>query len=558
MPELELHDLTNDQTFAVPAEGLVFGREGGDADVQLADNTISRRQARISYKAGTWLYETMAVAQGKPVPRPRQLAQGETFHIGQTEFEVLNVFDEEEPEPPPPPKAAKKAPPSKKSEPAQAKTMAGQPGVGPEVGAAGGDAIPAKGVAAMFVAVPKGLAYYLLNVPKLLFNPFGTVAAAIEDQPSEPMGTIELIGYALPALLATALLGSFAAGLALLIGPGHHFSFGAFLPVGPAIGALIGAVVVGFIFHPVTEWVLRKVFKGTSDARTRTNYFLQTMTLAVLLAVPNAIGVIVASLPVPFIGLLGPLLITLASLVSLYVTFQWWTRVFEVAKWARTLLLVLGALSVVFAAIGFVTGLVANIRSLGSHSAVTSTGDADADADADVALAGAKGTPEAAAKARKMAEELKKKAAAEARGAEAAAKVPEAKQPDDKKVEPKKPDKAPDPQPEPRAVEPAPAPAPVAAVAVAPASGAYGVWAAKRAAVEKLLEADPTRLEGSKELQDLYGQYLSDCADVEKKAGKDIAKHKDKTRLYEHLRDAELFHRTGATVDELAKKLGLR
>ncbi len=102
---------------------------------------------------------------------------------------------------------------------------------------------------------------------------------------------------------AGAALGAIATGLAALIGPGHHFLLMSFLPIPAIIGGFIGAIVTGFVFHPVMTWIITKL-KGESDARSRTNYFLQTMTLSILLAVPNAIGLILGALPIPFIKIL--------------------------------------------------------------------------------------------------------------------------------------------------------------------------------------------------------------------------------------------------------------
>ncbi|MFZ5443594.1 MAG: FHA domain-containing protein, partial [Myxococcota bacterium] len=392
MTQVTLRDLATNEDIVVPPEGFIFGRVGGDADIQLEDNSISRRQARVSLKGGQWLLETLAVPQGQRAPRPVQLQEGATFNVGQSEFEVVQIeFDEAEEEevdpgartiqPPAKGKPGQAPLPAKKAPPApNAKTAPSAPmqkrSAPPAAAEEGGDEVPAKGFGAMFVAAPKGLAYYLLNVPKMLVNPFGTVRATIEEQPNEPMGKIELIGYALPALLATGMLGSIASGLALLIGPGHVFSLMAFLPIVPIIVAFVSAIITGFIFHPVLTWIITKL-KGESDARSRTNYFLQTMTLSILLAVPNALGVILAALPIPFINLLGPVLSVVATLVSIYVTIQWF-EYFKVVKWVKTVLLVLGALAVFGTGYGLVMGLLNTIRGFGSHSTPVAAAEGDA------------------------------------------------------------------------------------------------------------------------------------------------------------------------------------
>lgn len=598
MSQVTLRDLATNEDIVVPPEGFIFGRVGGDADIQLEDNSISRRQARVSLKGGQWLLETLAVPQGQRAPRPVQLQEGATFNVGQSEFEVVQIEqaeEEEEADPgartiqPPskgkpgqPPMAAKKAPPppnakTAPSAPMQKRAAAAKPAAAEE-DAGGGDEVPAKGIGAMFVAAPKGLAYYLVNVPKMLVNPFGTVRKTIEEQPNEPMGKIELIGYALPALLGTGMLGSIAGGLAALIGPGHHFLLMSFLPIPAIIGGFIGAIITGFIFHPVLTWIITKL-KGESDARSRTNYFLQTMTLSILLAVPNALGVILAALPIPFINLLGPVLSVVATLVSLYVTIQWF-EYFKVVKWVKTVLLVLGALAVLGTAYGLVMGVINTIRGFGSGGGSTPVAVAEGDAAeaVEAATAGLEEMPTDPEEAKAWAErrnkalmakaaEAQKKALAAAN--DAAEKANEAAEKGKDTPPPPEPVKAAEPtkkdpvkavekpaEPEPEPVKDTPPPP--TEVAVPTGSGSYGKFARQRDAIEKMLEADPTPLKKSPDLQKLYGDYSEAVYEVDKKWGKETAKKPEHAKLNARLRDAELFDKAGKTVEQLAGKLGVK
>ncbi len=579
MGQVTLRDLSTNEDIVVPPEGYIFGRVGGDADIQIEDNSISRRQARVSQKGGMWLLETLAVPQGAKAPRPVQLQEGASFTVGQSEFEVVQIEEEEEepaaptiapgrgkPGPAPVSAAAKKpsapAPSTAKTAPSPAQKRPAAPA---SASAPAEEAPAGKGIGAMFVGVPKGIAYYLVNVPKLLVNPFGTVRTTIEEQPSEPMAKIELIGYALPSLFISAALPAFAAGLAALIGPGHVFMLGSFLPIGPAIGA----VVTGFVFHPVVEWVINKL-KGKSDARSRSNYFLQTMTLAIILAVPQALGILLAALPIPFINLLGPLLMVVGSLVSVYVTYQWMVH-FDVVKWVLMVLKVVAVLSLLGAGWGFVSGLIATISGLGSggSSAVAATGDTG-----EVELGEMPSDPaEAAEWSKKRAEAMQAKAEADAKKAMAAAEDATAKDQDaveDAKddVAPEKPVKVeaakPDPKPEPVAAkDPAPVvkdtpPAPVKDDAVAAPSGGYTMFAKRRDAIEKLFESDPTVLAKSSDLQKLYGDYIEEAYELDKRMFKDNSKKPERAKLNARLRDAELYQKTGKTIDSLAGKLGIR
>lgn len=629
MTQATLRDLTTNEDIVVPREGFVFGRTGGDADVQLKDNSISRRQAKVIFRAGIWVLETLAVAPGARPPRALTLQEGATFTVGQNRFAVIHLESDEgitdsssrtviapvatvvptdrraapplatAPSPtvqaaasPPPPASPPTAPaPQPAKRPPAAAKSAAKPAVSAEK-----PADEQKGVGAMFVAVPKGIAYYLVNVPKMLVNPFGTVRNAIESQPADAMGRNELIGYALPSLLATFLLGSIAGGIATLIA-GGGFQLMAFIPIAPAIFSVIGAVITGFIFHPVFEWLIR-FLKGESDAKSRSNFFLQFMTLGILLAVPSALGTILSALPVPFIGLVGQVLGVLATLVSLYVTLQWFIS-FKVVKWFKTVILALGAVLVVLAAIGLVQGVIASVKSLGGGASASagSVDSADEKPPTDpeeLAAWAEKKQKEAAAKfeaeaakqnaeneAAEVAGEVEAKAAkskpldakakvAEARAA-AEAKVAEAKAAAEAKLaevkeaaQAKAAEKSTEAKAEPRAAEKEAKAAPEVKSAepeeasTKDEAGAYAAFARRRDAIEKRFETDPTVLQRNADMQRLYGEYLAQESEVDKKWSKETAKKPERERLNARLRDAELFAKTGKIVDSIAAKLNIR
>lgn len=593
--QVTLRDLSTNEDIVVPPEGFIFGRVGGDADIQIEDNSISRRQARVSLKNGQWLLETLAVPQGQRPPRPVTLQEGATFNVGQSEFEVVQVEEEEEEMDPAaktvaPPSKGKSAPPPAKKAPAppmNAKTTPAAPSqkraatnaeAAPAEG--GDDEAPAKGIGALFVGVPKGLAYYLINVPKLLVNPVGTVRKTIEEQPNEPMGKIELIGYALPALVLAGALGSISRGLALLIGPGHVFDLMSFIPIGPLIGGVIGAVITGYVFHPVLTWVLDKL-KGTHDARSRSNYFLQMQTVALVVAVPNALGTILGSLPIPFINLLGPLLMIVGTLASLYVVHAWMVH-FEVVKWVLIVIKVLAVLALLGTGLGFVQGLIATIRGFGSGGggstevATGETGDTEKPegvleempTDPEELKAWQQKKIEAA---QKKAAEMQKKALAAANSGKdtadnvvADAKDTKKDAPPEPKADKKDTKKDPEPKVEDKPVEPEPVavkdtpPPPVKDTPAPAASGAYGAFARKRDAIEKLFESDPTVLQKSDDLRDLYAQYLEAQYELDKTWGKETAKKPQRARLHQRMRDADLFSKTARTIDQMAAKLNIK
>jgi hypothetical protein len=600
MANVTLRDLSTNEDLLVPPEGLVFGRAGGGADVELDDLSLARKHARVSNRGGAWLLE-VASQPGQPA-KLLELSEGRTFQVGSAEFEVVSIGDDVsnatiqdlagQPPPrrpggnPPPGRPPQRPPPANAmrttpSAPAQRRPPPprstggdgdddgggddepeqdelgdeGDEGGEAEAGGASGEGFPS-----LLISVPKAIGYYLLAVPKMLFNPMGTVRTAIEEQPAEAMGKWALMGYALPSLLATALLGSIAGGIATLIA-GGGFSIMAFIPIPQAVGALIGAIVTGFIFHPVTEWIVTKL-QGTSDDKSRTNYFLNLMTVAIIVAVPNALGTILASVRIPFINLVGPLIMTAASLVTIFVLYKWFVA-FEVVDWFRKVILGLGALAVLFAAYGLVMGIINNVRALGSGGGGSAEVVADAPElqDADEAIAKAKAAADKA-----IADAKKRGGAAVADAKDRADEAADAKAPADKPKDPpppppeaKKPDEAPVAVAEPPKADPEPVKKPPEPPkATGKAGSAYGDFARKREAMERMLEADPTVLDGDRALQDLYGDYLKESYDLDKKYAKDIAKNPGKVKLYEHLKNSELFRKTHTQVDQLAGKLGVR
>lgn len=579
MPQVTLRNLSTNEDILVPASGYIFGRLGGNADIQLEDSSISRRQTRVSLRGNQWLAETLAIPQGARPPRPVLLHPGATFSIGRSQFEVVQIDGESEPgvdpeatvgqgktlsgAPVPSPPPARKAPaPSAPTPLPPSETQEHVSLPEPSSG----------GMGALFSAVPKGIAYYLLNVPKMLFNPFGAVRTAMENLPPTPMGRSEIIGHALPALLATALLGSIASGLAKLIA-GGGFELLLFVPIIPAAVSVITAVITGFIFHPVLTWII-KLLKGESDGRSRSQYLLQSLTLSVVLAVPGALGSILSALPVPFLGLLGLVLSVLSTLISLYVTFRWFTF-FGVVKWFRMLIVGLGCLAVLSAAWGLVQGVRASIQGMsgGGESGKALSGpttppegeepgggpSAGLAAAEDLGEGGEdplRADSEGQAQALKPKPDRKAEQKAEQEAAQKAEKKSEQKTESEveQKSEQKSEQKA---EPEPVVAKEA---APIAKKEEPPPlpSSKYATFARKREAIEKRFGFDPTVLQRSAELQRLYADYVETAYELDKKWSKATAKKPERAKLHALLCEAELFGRTGKTIDALAAKLNIR
>src|SRR5262245_45864514 len=137
---LELKDLATQKPVIVPEEGLTFGREGGDANIQLRDTGVSKRHARVFGENGAWFLEDLGSSNGTWLQKERikdatELLPGDIFQLSQVKFEVVQVvgnddeveatsheaddpsdaepIDEHEPTPKPLPAAAAKEPISK-------------------------------------------------------------------------------------------------------------------------------------------------------------------------------------------------------------------------------------------------------------------------------------------------------------------------------------------------------------------------------------------------------------------------------------------------------------
>src|SRR5688572_30857056 len=97
---LELKDLATQKALMVPEEGLTFGREGGDANIQLRDTGVSKRHARVFGENGAWFLEDLGSSNGTWLQKERikdatELLPGDVFQLSQVKFEVLQVMGED-------------------------------------------------------------------------------------------------------------------------------------------------------------------------------------------------------------------------------------------------------------------------------------------------------------------------------------------------------------------------------------------------------------------------------------------------------------------------------
>ena len=370
---LEIRDIESAMVYDIGTDGAVLGRERARTDISLRDESISKRHARIFMQEGQWLLEDLNSSNGtyvddQRITAPIRLAQGRVFSLAQRRFEVVYV------EPAggmasngagavsgfgPPPGALGAASPGVAPFDETGGQQMGSLGGVDSPGFAGGDSFAfeddpeSKGIGYFFVAVPKAVGFYLVQVPLMALNPIGRINRSFMEQPLAAMGNLEVAAYAIPAMFFTTLVGALFGFLAGAIN--GVFSFDGLVLALPTAGiaAAIGGVI-GLISHPILKFLV-ELFRGESTPKSRTNYLLHMYVLMIVAAVPNGIGALLSAAPVPYIGLLGPLLLLLVSSVLLYFFFQW-LKVFDVLKPIQYIVLGLGAVGVIFTAIGFVNG----------------------------------------------------------------------------------------------------------------------------------------------------------------------------------------------------------
>ncbi len=538
----EVKNVQSAEVFAIPPEGMIFGRAGGPANITVSDQSVSKRHARIFCKDGQWLLEDLksvngTVVNNRRITEPVPLAPGFVFALSKHQFEIVSVDgasgqrgamkngDASDPrsrrsqassaqmqrrgaggpsgQPMPVPDAEPLLPP----EPSQRSRSVSAPqdmdsGVPPhndpyldELQGGGG------GAGAVIAALPKSIAYYLAAVPLMALNPIGTIRKGVENPKLKAMGPLELIAFILPAMLATTLLGSWAGALGTLIAGGGFSFFGFFPIVSLAIGVAV-SVVAGLIAHPVTKFVIERIFKGETDEKTRTNAVIMGETAVLLAAIPSALATLLAAVIVKltasfgaagFLQIIPALLMAVTAPLSPFVGWTW-VKAWRCAKWAQTLMLVVTILAGLGGLYRCVNSIVDAVHAVRAGAAATVTTDDDKkgddakagdDADKKDADADKKGDDDKKAASddvkkgddkkgddAKKGDDDKKAAADDGKKGDDAKKGDDDKKNDDK-VDDKKPDHT-------TAVE-----------AAAAASGDFATYKAHRAEIDRRLDENP-------------------------------------------------------------------
>ena len=422
---VEVRNLQSGETFEVGPDGAIFGREGGPANIKVPDQSVSKRHARIFSDGSDWFLEDMGSVNGTLVDGGKiggtlPLKAGIIFQMSKFRFEVLsidgrgprggtpeletrtalrgntqgspqggaNLPSELRKDPIPKRRAAREPPPPVENTNQQrpANFPPASDGDFPsQVDAAGNDVPdddaprPVLGIDSYDDdtgpggALGMGIGYVLKTAPLLVLNPLGTVRKQVENPPLPGLQKLPLAFLLLPAYALTFVAQALVGGLAGIIAGGPLQIVALLLgPVIAAVVALVGAVIAGFLAHPILGWLVDKL-GGSSDTQARTTHIAMGMTTTLVLLAPTmlatlltAIAARLASISPAFalINVVPALLMIIATPLPVFVQWSWF-RSYNVAKWFQTLLLVLAILGVlggIAGAVGTVLGAVATLK----------------------------------------------------------------------------------------------------------------------------------------------------------------------------------------------------
>lgn len=95
---LQLRNVKAKSSHTVDAEGAVFGRDAAEADIVLADKSVSKRHARVFAKGGKWFLEDLGSSNGtffdgKKLTAAVPLNKDDLFSVAAFTFEVADIGD---------------------------------------------------------------------------------------------------------------------------------------------------------------------------------------------------------------------------------------------------------------------------------------------------------------------------------------------------------------------------------------------------------------------------------------------------------------------------------
>jgi pSer/pThr/pTyr-binding forkhead associated (FHA) protein len=581
---VEVKNLQTGETFEVGADGVVFGRMGGGAAIQVDDRSVSKKHARIFSDGAQWFIEDMGsvngtVVDGNKIGGAVPLSMGLVFSLSKHRFEVLRLPGRAgAPAAAPPeletrtslrhgsnnaanlPSDLRKDPvPRRRQSPPRAidddiappEATRGELPLASDqdfpsqqsLGTAGGtlDGAHEGGRPHLGIddydeptpaeALSMGLGYLMKTTPVLALNPPGTVRSHITHPPLPGLQKVALALLVLPAYVALITINGGAAAVAAAVA--GQFSIVAFLtaPIAGVIGGAIGALIVGFLAHPILSWLVDKL-GGNSDAPARTAHVAMGVAAMFILVVPHALATVLtaviarlASVSSVFALLqIVPALVSIVAMpLPMFVQWSWW-KSYGVAKWFQMLLLVLMGLSALgglVAAVGSIADAVSVMRSGGSAVVAPDVPTSD--------------TPTPDAPVTTTATSIPTPDTPIGAGTTPPPAVPSTALPT---TTPKPPDAA------------------LPATTKVRVDEGYAQFAQRRAEIEALLERDPTIIDRSERVRGLYQSLLQRTGDAEDQVNRDFRKSPSALNpLQEKARKSRVYDLTRETVKDLHREL---
>ncbi len=590
---VEIKDLQTGTSHRIEGEGATLGRDPGRCDVVLSERGVSSVHARVYAQGTRWLIEDLKSSNGTYVADRRitgatALERGGTFALYNYRFEVTDMaadtaseatalFDAGE-QPPaddgrtqvspapvyaPAPtvtaraaavqaaaaqaaaaqaataqaataQAAPVAAPSAagpKPSTTRASAAESQHPVSPRAAEQGQGGAAADAQAAFGATLRRALAYYPAAVPRLVMGPVAATRQLIDEQPFAPMKFLDLFAWGLPVFLLGTLISVLAT---VAVGAASGVFSVALIGVPLVMGVVVNSVValiVALIWHPVLDWLTR-VLKGQSTDKSRTNMFIALCTAMPVTYLASAIAVLFVLIPLPFVTALPQLLSLAATILTLYIAYNWYQH-FGVVKWWLTLIIVVGGLLAALTVWNMVGITRAGIARLSAPSTPTEATAALEQAAAALQEQAAKAGIEGAAASKEATGAAAAAAAAGIKAAEAGMQAAAKAMQEASK----------------QAAQTEVGGGAQASNGSGPSS--YQEFLRRRAAIEQAIDSDPSLLTRIKGVLPLYKKLHKETDKVQDKHAPKRGKAPTDDKVAERLRQAEVYEATVAIVDEL-------
>lgn len=599
---VEVRNLQTGETFEVGADGAVFGREGGQANIQVQDRSVSKRHARVFTDGVDWFLEDMGsvngtVVDGAKIGAAVPLYAGLIFSLSKHKFEVTSVpggdngrsSPEQEtrtamrqagnqnlpselrkdPIPrkrsrdarPPDPYDDDIAPPTANESmgrnnlplasdgdfPSESMQSMSR-GVADDGGAPPGLGIDDYEPLTPGEAIGAGIGTTMKLAPLMALNPIGTVRNQLETQPLPGLEKVPLAMVLLPTYVVMLTLQNGVGAISTAVAGNLSIVSIILAPVIGIVVGVISALIAGFLGHPILAWIVDKL-GGTSDARSRTNHMAVGMVAVFVAAIPTMLATFLTALiarlsqvssAFALLQILPALLMLIATPLPIYVQWQWW-KSYGIAKWAQTVLMVLTVLSLLGGVAGCVTTIIGAVRMMsGGGAAVVATdgGDTPTAGDGDTGAPTADGDANNAAAGTAA-------AAGTGTGTGTGDKPPAT-------AAKASPDKVPDATPD----KPSEPVRTTAATAIR-IDDDYAVYAKQLADIEALLERDPTLIKNTS-VRSKYETILERTDDAEGQVFNDFGGRKRRSYMnpvYDKAKKALVYERTKVYVKQLHELL---